>query len=657
MGSGNSSEQFPKKIQFDLPNRVDVSFSESLEARIVEYTTSNWEFMFGLLERFVAREGTASIAQNHVEDGFNLGFWASNRRAEYRRGQLPLPQAERLDGLRGWSWHLRDSAWEEGFLRLEAFANREKHCLVPASHIENGFKLGNWVTSQRSSHPKGRLPSDRVERLESLPGWSWDALDAKWDEAFSILARFADRESHSRVPGSHSEEHFQLGTWVTSQRTKRSRLLPDQVERLESLPGWSWDPQAEKWEEGFSRLGAFAKREGNVRVPVNYPDEEYGLRRWMQKQRSRHALGRLPSDRVERLESLPGWSWDALAAKWDEGFSCLVEYADREGDCFVPTSHVESGFKLGAWVNVQRTRYGKRQLDEARVELLEALPGWAWDARDALWDQMYAELLVLIGDGGFEGFSRSRTGESEKVGRWLTKQRSNFRAGKLSRDRIAQLESIPNWTWEPIDSKWEEGFSRLSVFLEREGSAKVPEDYSEAGYNLGTWVRHQKAKYRQGRMSTEQARRFEELPGWVWDAIDSRWDQMYAELLVLIGDGGFEGFSRSRTGESEKVGRWLTKQRSNFRAGKLSRDRIAQLESIPNWTWVPFDSKWEKGFSRLCEFLEREGTANVPSKYSESGYNLGFWVKHQRSKFRQGRMSTEQARRFEELPGWVWNSR
>lgn len=79
--------------------------------------------------------------------------------------------------------------------------------------------------------------------------------------------------------------------------------------------------------------------------------------------------------------SVPGWSWDVLADRWDEAFAYLQEFEAREGHARVPTSHIENGFRLGQWVNHQRARYARSALGADRVRRLEAFPRWSWRTR------------------------------------------------------------------------------------------------------------------------------------------------------------------------------------------------------------------------------------------------------------------------------------
>jgi capsular polysaccharide biosynthesis protein len=77
-----------------------------------------------------------------------------------------------LDQVRG---DLLLFSWENGFAALGQFADREGHANVPSSHLEDGFRLGQWVISQRSRKDSSSL--DQINRLEALPSWTWDNLD------------------------------------------------------------------------------------------------------------------------------------------------------------------------------------------------------------------------------------------------------------------------------------------------------------------------------------------------------------------------------------------------------------------------------------------------------------------------------------------------
>lgn len=95
------------------------------------------------------------------------------------------------------------------------------------------------------------------------------------------------------------------------QRTnyKKDYLAADRQRRLEELPGWTWDPSAHQWEEGFDRLLEYVEHQGDACVPRYYKMEGFPLGKWVVEQCNRHAKGILTPDRKRRLEELPGWTW------------------------------------------------------------------------------------------------------------------------------------------------------------------------------------------------------------------------------------------------------------------------------------------------------------------------------------------------------------
>ena len=89
------------------------------------------------------------------------------------KNSLSAERIERLNA-EGLVWDPFEEAWELGFAAFLKFKKRERHCFVPAGHIEGGFPLGNWVAKQRGNKKKGLLSPEREKRLNA-EGFIWNA--------------------------------------------------------------------------------------------------------------------------------------------------------------------------------------------------------------------------------------------------------------------------------------------------------------------------------------------------------------------------------------------------------------------------------------------------------------------------------------------------
>jgi hypothetical protein len=312
-----------------------------------------------------------------TDDGFALGYWTSDQRKA--REIMEPDRRQRLESLPGWSWKVLSDNWEKGFFHLKRFVGREGHCRVPRYHkSDDGFRLGLWVNNQKAA--KESIHFDRRQRLEALLGWSWDTLSDQWEKSFLYLKQFSEREKHCQVPrGYKTDDGLRLDSWVQNQRSAREIMEPDRRQRLESLPGWSWKVLSDQWEKGFSRLKQFSGRNGHCRVPRGYrTDDGFRLGIWARNQRaSENIKNTMRPDRRQRLESLPGWSWNMFSGQWEKSFYRLQAFLERNGHCRVPQGYrTDDGFRLGSWVSNQRTN--KTTMKPDRRQRLEALPGWVW---------------------------------------------------------------------------------------------------------------------------------------------------------------------------------------------------------------------------------------------------------------------------------------
>ena len=241
------------------------------------------------------------------------------------------------------------------------------------------MNLGNWVSVQRAFRNKGKLDHERIEHLASI-GFSWDPYAEDWENGFSALQKFKDREGHCRAPWGFKEDAITLGKWVGTQRAFRDKgkLDHERVKRLDSI-GFSWDPFTEDWENGFAALLKFRDREGHCRAPQKHIEEGVTLGSWVMKQREVRNKEKLDPERIKRLDSI-GFSWDPFTEDWENGFVALQKFKDREGHCRAPQKHIEEGMMLGNWVMKQREVRNKGKINPERIKRLDLI-GFSWKLR------------------------------------------------------------------------------------------------------------------------------------------------------------------------------------------------------------------------------------------------------------------------------------
>jgi hypothetical protein len=567
--ASQNRERISAKVIFDMPTSVGVEFSAALRTVIVEATTAPWEFWYGLLENFKVREGHClaqrghlefdfnlgnwiskqrhnkerlssdrikrletigfswdpfseqwekgfnslksfqkseghcMVARNHIEDGFNLGLWT--RRQRQNVDQLSKERVKMLDAL-GFSWDPFFEQWEKGYSVLKKYYSREGHSFVPTKHNEEGFNLGGWVDTQRTN--KRSLSKNNLDRLNAL-GFIWNALDENWEVGFRALQNFYDREGHSNVPQNLEEDGFRLGTWLNTQRAKKDILSTDRHDKLEKLE-LSWRPKDQKWEKGFSFLKKFHSREGHCFVPQRHLEDGYNLRAWVDNQRNTNAVQ--SEDRLNRLKAL-GFTWNTFDQRWDEGYTHLQNYHDREGHSRVAKNHIESGFNLGLWVSSQRSN--KATQTSARAKKLQSL-GFVWDAVDEKWEEGFRALQKFYDREGHCLVPNGYEVDGKKLAKWVSHQRTSI--DTITEDRFNRLQAL-GFSWDPLKDKWEEGFRALQKFHGRKGHCLVPKLYTEGSYNLGNWVNKQRSK----KLSLQQDRKtlLDEL-GFSWNTKEEK---------------------------------------------------------------------------------------------------------------------------------------
>jgi superfamily II DNA or RNA helicase len=448
------------------------------------------------------------------------------------------------------------------------------------------------------------------------------------------------------------------------------------------------------------RLGGANKTHGTVVVPIHVPkdrtskdsfdstsfkkigdvlnalrshDEDFGeeLDKLRTSLGQRGSMGDMPEkliwdmpvtiseDFVTRIQAV---SVEFATSNWDFMFGQLLAFIQSEGHARPPKGDTAESRRLSEWVTKQRGAYRLNQLSLERVESLEKThETWSWDPIEDDWSEYYNSLREFIKVHGHARPTSSRT-ETAKLGEWIINQRENYKAGKLSQERIALLQnSHSSWSWNPLDDDWNFMYELLKNFESKNGHTRVKATHKEDGYGLGSWVHGQRSKKlkkrkRSQELSGEQISKLESLKTWTWDTAEEDIQKYITAVKEFESEFGSTRIPASFRHGDVYLGKWVSHQRDKYKRGKLSKSIIRELEdNFPDWSWDRLQDDWERNFQALEKYVTKNGNARVAYDVVFDGQKIGIWVSNLKSRFKAGKLTAEQIKRIEAThPTWTW---
>ena len=461
-GRSGTSKVLPPKIVIDLPMDIDAyltGFSEALCVKLIESSTQSWLSWYGLLERFVSENGHSRVKDNEIYLGHALGTWVVKQRMQNTRGALESARKRQLGELNGWTWNPLIDDWQDMYLALSEYAQENGSSSPPDERQGPRGSLATWVEKQRSRYRRSpiKFESDKKIKLEAIPGWSWDPKNETWDNMYDFLVKYQKKNNTIRVPDDVPGPSGLIRTWIGSQRSaynkKKSSLDKDKIKKLEAIPGWSWDPKNETWDNMYDFLVKYQKKNNTIRVADDVQGPNGSLSTWMEKQRAKYRRGPhlFDKDKLKQLENVPGWSWDVRDDKWTDMYDFLVKYQKENNTIRVADDVQGPNGSLSTWMEKQRAKYrrGPHLFDKDKLKQLENVPGWSWDVRDDKWTDMYDFLVKYQKENNTIRVADDVQGPTGLMNRWMIKQRTRYKESPkaFESEREQKLEAIPGWYW------------------------------------------------------------------------------------------------------------------------------------------------------------------------------------------------------------------
>ncbi len=426
---------------------------ESLPGWTWDPLEDDWAHQFDRLKTHLLTSKGKYPENPRGSDYSGLGKWIIRQRQRYSNGWMPQSQIAALEGLANWSWDRLNDNWNHGFEILKTFVEREGHARPTAQHLENGERLGLWVSKQRNRYKANRVLPNQKKLLESLPGWSWDPLNENWMDFYSACLKLESTNPMIKR-GSIPKD---LLEWMKDQRERHQndQLPPERVQLLEQLNDWSWQPRTNLWDAIFEEFAKWAQFNNPSTIPREVEFAGANGRSWTDNQRTRYRTGKLTDHQISQLESIPGWTWDRTGSRWKSNFETLLR--------LVGTSSLEETALPAAieeWIRTQRRRQQAGRIPENELQKLESIKGWSWipnsiatprssdtQAITAAWMKNYETLKRFTEMNGNASPFVSVEFEGRKIGKWVSHQRDYFKKGKLGSNKIELLEALTGWIW------------------------------------------------------------------------------------------------------------------------------------------------------------------------------------------------------------------
>ena len=168
-----------------------------------------------------------------------------------------------------------------------------------------------------------------------------------------------------------------------------------------------------------------------------------------------------------------------------------------------------------------------------------------------------------------------------KIGGWVGDQRTAYKQGYMSLERLALLREA-NISMNIYDDAWNEKYELLKKYKEEYGSTNIEKRQKYKGVMLGLWCQNQRDNYKTGRrsISEEQIQRLSDI-GFDWDPLETEWNRRYEQYKRYIKENNGDTYiPRRRDFEGEHLGAWVETQRKWFAQGKMNANRYNKLKAI-----------------------------------------------------------------------------
>ncbi|WP_371524524.1 Helicase associated domain protein [Streptomyces sp. NBC_01283] len=266
-----------------------------------------------------------------------------------------------------------------GLAAATRFHTEYGHLQVPADYEDAfGYRLGQFITSQRTAHSRGLLEEDWTTELDALD-MVWDHHEAIWQGQFTTVTAYHQEHGHLAIPTDTPGGQFLIDQRAAA---RKGRLAPDREAQLTTLdPDWLL-PHGADWHRKYHLLRRHLEA-GHDPATLRRDTAIEGVKigSWLQRQLTtftilepaqRALLSRIGADPA-RLRLPIG---KRARRSFEQNAELLRAFTERQGRLPGAREWIEADgarVEIGSWLRRVRAKQNEGQLTEEQDRLLSEI--------------------------------------------------------------------------------------------------------------------------------------------------------------------------------------------------------------------------------------------------------------------------------------------
>jgi superfamily II DNA or RNA helicase len=178
---------------------------------------------------------------------------------------------------------------------------------------------------------------------------------------------------------------------------------------------------------------------------------------------------------------------------WKKYYEAYKNFVKKSGASIPKKGTISQGLYIEPWAQTQKVKYKVlmnietsrkvKALEKWQLKLLNNINFPFEDAYEDVWIQRYKEYKPIIE----ENFGKVPSSNKQAV-KWVQSQKRRYKENTLEENRIALIEKIKHWSWNPFEYRYQLNIKHLIEYIKKTGDSNPKQKTKYKNIRIGNFL-------------------------------------------------------------------------------------------------------------------------------------------------------------------------